>query len=158
MSTHPHNHASGHACCGAKASDGAATVKDPVCGMSVDPTATAHRASHDGQDYFFCSAGCRTKFIGDPMRYLNPPVEAEPAVPGAIYTCPMHPEIRQEGPGSCPICGMALEPETVTAEAPPNHELIDFTRRFWVGLVLTLPVFVLEMGGHLANLLSLIHI
>ena len=151
MSTHPHNHASGHACCGAKASDGAATVKDPVCGMSVDPTATAHRASHDGQDYFFCSAGCRTKFIGDPMRYLNPPVEAEPAVPGAIYTCPMHPEIRQEGPGSCPICGMALEPETVTAEAPPNHELIDFTRRFWVGLVLTLPVFVQEMGGHLAN-------
>ena len=152
MSTHPHNHASGHACYGAKASDGAATVKDPVCGMSVDPTATAHRASHDGQDYFFCSAGCRTKFIGDPMRYLNPPVEAEPAVPGAIYTCPMHPEIRQEGPGSCPICGMALEPETVTAEAPPNHELIDFTRRFWVGLVLTLPVFALEMGGHLANL------
>lgn len=152
MSTHPHNHASGHACYGAKASDGAATVKDPVCGMSVDPTATAHRASHDGQDYFFCSAGCRTKFIGDPMRYLNPPVEAEPAVPGAIYTCPMHPEIRQEGPGSCPICGMALEPETVTAEAPPNHELIDFTRRFWVGLVLTLPVFAMEMGGHLANL------
>ena len=152
MSTHPHNHASGHACCGAKASDGAATVKDAVCGMSVDPTATAHRASHDGQDYFFCSAGCRTKFIGDPMRYLNPRVEAEPAVPGAIYTCPMHPEIRQEGPGSCPICGMALEPETVTAEAPPNHELIDFTRRFWVGLVLTLPVFALEMGGHLANL------
>ncbi len=152
MSTHPHNHASGHACCGAKASDGAATVKDPVCGMSVDPTTTAHLASHGGQDYFFCSAGCRTKFIGDPMRYLNPRVEAEPAVPGAIYTCPMHPEIRQEGPGSCPICGMALEPETVTAEAPPNHELIDFTRRFWVGLVLTLPVFALEMGGHLANL------
>ena len=86
MSTHPHNHASGHACCGAKASDGAATVKDPVCGMSVDPTTTAHRASHGGQDYFFCSAGCRTKFIGDPMRYLNPRVEAEPAVPGAIYT------------------------------------------------------------------------
>ncbi|MDZ4318862.1 MAG: heavy metal translocating P-type ATPase, partial [Phenylobacterium sp.] len=151
-STHPHNHASGHACCGAKASDGAATVKDPVCGKSVDLTTTAHRASHGGQDYFFCSAGCRTKFIGDPMRYLNPRVEAEPAVPGAIYTCPMHPEIRQEGPGSCPICGMALEPETVTAEAPPNHELIDFTRRFWVGLVLTLPVFALEMGGHLANL------
>lgn len=152
MSTHPHNHASGHACCGAKALDGAATVKDPVCGKSVDLTTTAHRASHGGQDYFFCSAGCRTKFIGDPMRYLNPRVEAEPAVPGAIYTCPMHPEIRQEGPGSCPICGMALEPETVTAEAPPNHELIDFTRRFWVGLVLTLPVFALEMGGHLANL------
>ena len=152
MSTHPHNHAPGHACCAAKASDGAAVVKDPVCGMSVDPTTTAHRASHDGQDYFFCSAGCRTKFVGDPARYLNPRVEAEPAIPGAIYTCPMHPEIRQEGPGSCPICGMALEPETVTAEAPPNHELIDFTRRFWVGLVLTLPVFALEMGGHLTNL------
>ncbi|MBA4332326.1 heavy metal translocating P-type ATPase, partial [Brevundimonas sp.] len=152
MSTQPHNHAPGHACCAAKGSDGAAVVKDPVCGMSVDPTTTAHRASHDGQDYFFCSAGCRTKFVGDPARYLNPRVEAEPAIPGAIYTCPMHPEIRQEGPGSCPICGMALEPETVTAEAPPNHELIDFTRRFWVGLVLTLPVFALEMGGHLANL------
>jgi Cu+-exporting ATPase len=152
MSTHPHNHAADHACCAAKAPDGAAVVKDPVCGMSVDPTTTAHRASHDGQDYFFCSAGCRTKFVGDPARYLNPRVEAEPAIPGAIYTCPMHPEIRQEGPGSCPICGMALEPETVTAEAPPNHELIDFTRRFWVGLVLTLPVFALEMGGHLTNL------
>ncbi len=152
MSTHPHNHAAGHACCAAKAPDGAAVVKDPVCGMSVDPTTTAHRASHDGQDYFFCSAGCRTKFVGDPARYLNPRVEAEPAIPGAIYTCPMHPEIRQEGPGSCPICGMALEPETVTAEAPPNNELIDFTRRFWVGLVLTLPVFALEMGGHLTNL------
>ena len=152
MSTHPHNHASGHACCAAKASDGAAVVKDPVCGMSVDPTTTAHRASHDGQDYFFCSVGCRTKFVGDPARYLNPRVEAEPAIPGAIYTCPMHPEIRQEGPGSCPICGMALEPETVTAEALPNHELIDFTRRFWVGLALTLPVFALEMGGHLTNL------
>jgi Cu+-exporting ATPase len=120
--------------------------------MSVDPTTTTHRASHDGQDYFFCSAGCRTKFIGDPMRYLNPRVEAEPAVPGAIYTCPMHPQIRQPGPGNCPICGMALEPEMVTAEAPPNHELIDFTRRFWVGLVLTLPVFALGMGGHLTNL------
>ncbi|QTN18168.1 heavy metal translocating P-type ATPase [Brevundimonas sp. AJA228-03] len=156
MSTHPHNHAPGHACCAAKASNGAAVVKDPVCGMSVDPTTTAHRASHDGQDYFFCSAGCRTKFVGDPARYLNPRAESEPAVPGAIYTCPMHPEIRQEGPGSCPICGMALEPEMVTAEAPTNHELIDFTRRFWVGLALTLPVFALEMGGHLTNLHRLI--
>jgi Cu+-exporting ATPase len=124
--------------------------------MSVDPATAAHRASHDGQGYFFCSAGCRTKFIGDPARYLNPRVEAEPVIPGAIYTCPMHPEIRQEGPGSCPICGMALEPETVTAEAPPNHELLDFTRRFWVGLILTLPVFALEMGGHLTNLHMLI--
>ncbi len=156
MSTHPHNHAAGHSCCSAKTSAGLAAVKDPVCGMSVDPTTTAHRASHDDRDYFFCSAGCRTKFVADPQRYLNPRAEAEPVIPGAIYTCPMHPEIRQEGPGSCPICGMALEPETVTAEAPPNHELIDFTRRFWVGLVLALPVLALEMGGHLTNLHMLI--
>jgi Cu+-exporting ATPase len=152
MSTHPLSHAAGHSCCSAKASAGSATVKDPVCGMSVDPTATAHRASHDGQDYFFCSAGCQTKFAAEPERYLKPRAEPGPAIPGVIYTCSMHPEIRQEGPGSCPICGMALEPETVAAEAPPNHELIDFTRRFWIGLVLTLPVFALEMGGHLTNL------
>ena len=156
MSTHPHSHAPGPSCCSTKTSPGEATVKDPVCGMSVDPTTTAHRANHDDQDYFFCSAGCRTRFVADPQRYLNPRVEADPVIPGAIYTCPMHPEIRQEGPGSCPICGMALEPETVTAEAPPNHELIDFTRRFWVGLVLTLPVLALEMGGHLTNLHMLI--
>ena len=152
MSTPPHSHAAGHSCCSARASAGSATVKDPVCGMSVDPTATAHRASHDDQDYFFCSAGCQTKFVADPERYLKPAAEPAPAIPGVIYTCPMHPEIRQEGPGSCPICGMALEPETVAAVAPPNHELIDFTRRLWVGLVLTLPVFALEMGGHLTNL------
>ncbi|HWQ87666.1 heavy metal translocating P-type ATPase [Brevundimonas sp.] len=156
MSTLPHSHASGHSCCSTKASAGAASVKDPVCGMSVDPTTTAHRASHDDQDYFFCSAGCRTRFVTEPQLYLNPRMEAEPVIPGAIYTCPMHPEIRQEGPGSCPICGMALEPETATAEAPPNHELIDFTRRGWVGLVLALPVFALEMGVHLTNLHMLI--
>ena len=151
MSTPPHSHAAGHSCCPAKVSAGSTTVKDPVCGMSVDPTATAHRASHDDQNYFFCSAGCQTKFVADPQRYLKPADEPDPAIPGVIYTCPMHPEIRQEGPGSCPICGMALEPETVAAEAPPNHELIDFTRRFWIGLVLTLPVFALEMGGHLTD-------
>ena len=158
MSNHPHSHASGHACCAPKASDGAVTVKDPVCGMSVDPATTAHRADHNGQDYVFCSAGCRTRFVADPDRYLSPEAEAkaEPVVPGAIYTCPMHPEIRQEGPGSCPICGMALEPETVTAEAPPNHELVDFTRRCWIGVVLALPVFALEMGGHLTDLHMLI--
>ena len=156
MSTHPHTHAPGHACCAAKTSDSRSTVKDPVCGMSVDPVAAVHRASHDDQDYFFCSAGCRTRFVSEPQRYLKPAAEPDPAIPGVIYTCPMHPEIRQEGPGSCPICGMALEPETVAAEAPPNHELIDFTRRFRVGLVLALPVFALEMGGHLTNLHMLI--
>ena len=156
MSTHPHGRAAGRSCCSAEPSAGSVALKDPVCGMSVDAKTTAHRASHDEQDYFFCSAGCRTRFVADPQRYLKPASEPAPAIPGVIYTCPMHPEIRQEGPGSCPICGMALEPETVAAEAPPNHELIDFTRRFWIGLILTLPVFALEMGAHLTNLHMLI--
>jgi len=120
--------------------------------MSVDPEATAHEATHEHTDYFFCSAGCRAKFVASPTTWLGPRTEPAPAIPGTVYTCPMHPQIRQEGPGSCPICGMALEPETVTVEAPVNHELIDFTRRFRVGLVLTLPVFALEMGGHLTGL------
>jgi len=144
-------------CCSPGKQGGAEnTVIDPVCGMSVDPATTSHRAADGEKDYFFCSAGCRTKFIADPERYLGPKRDPEAAVPGAIYTCPMHPQIRQEGPGSCPICGMALEPETVTAEVPVNHELIDFTRRFWVSLVLTLPVLALEMGAHLTNLHTLI--
>jgi len=133
--------------------DSGAKAVDPVCGMTVDPATAAHRTAHEGQDYFFCSAGCRTKFTADPDRYLGEAPQTAPVIPGAIYTCPMHPEVRQEGPGSCPICGMALEPETVTAEAPVNHELIDFTRRLWVGAVLTLPVLALEMGGHLTGLM-----
>ena len=92
--------------------------------------------------------------MATPAKYLDK-VEA-PVIAGAIYTCPMHPEIRQEGPGSCPICGMALEPLTVTAESGPNHELIDMTRRFWIGLALALPVFILEMGGHLTGLTMLL--
>ncbi|MGE3738357.1 MAG: heavy metal translocating P-type ATPase, partial [Geminicoccaceae bacterium] len=127
------------------------TVKDPVCGMSVDPHQTPHRHELRGQTYHFCSAGCRTKFAADPDRYLGDRVPP-PAQPDAIYTCPMHPEVRQVGPGSCPICGMALEPLDVTAEAGPNPELADMSRRFWIGLVLTLPVLALEMGGHLTNL------
>jgi len=149
MSTPAHSHPAGHSCCSTKPTNSAATAVDPVCGMTVDPATAANRAAHRGHDYFFCSAGCRTKFVAEPDRYLGDKPQPAPVVPGAIYTCPMHPEVRQEGPGSCPICGMALEPETVTAEAPVNHELIDFTRRFWVGLVLTVPVFALEMGGHL---------
>ena len=146
--------AAAKSCCGSgkKAAGDAKTAIDPVCGMTVDPATTAHRATHDHNEHFFCSAGCRTKFVASPASYLGPKSEPVPAAPGTIYTCPMHPQIRQEGPGSCPICGMALEPETVTAEAPVNHELIDFTRRFWVGLILTLPVFALEMGGHLTGL------
>ncbi|MCJ2185787.1 heavy metal translocating P-type ATPase [Novosphingobium sp. 2638] len=117
--------------------------------MTVDPAAAKHRSQHDGQDYVFCSAGCRTKFEADPERYLNPSSGQEQDVPpGAVWTCPMHPEIRQDHPGACPICGMALEPETVSLDTGPSEELIDMSRRFWIALALALPVFLLEMGGH----------
>src|SRR5450631_1321569 len=123
---------------------------DPVCGMTVDPHTAKHQATHLGHPYYFCSAGCKTKFTADPQKYLGPR-EPEPSVEGAIYTCPMHPQIRQEGPGACPICGMALEPEMPAADSGPNVELIDMTRRFWIGGVLALPAVVLEMGGHLVG-------
>ena len=123
-------------------------VKDPVCGMDVDPEKTAHKTKAEGETHYFCSARCLQKFEADPARYLHPE-EAAPEDPDAIYTCPMHPQIEQVGPGSCPICGMALEPKEVSRDAGPNPELVDFTRRFWIGLVLTLPVFILEMGAHL---------
>ncbi|MBI2714775.1 MAG: heavy metal translocating P-type ATPase [Rhizobiales bacterium] len=126
-------------------------VIDPVCGMSVDPHTAKHRADYRGHTYYFCNPGCRTKFVADPQKYLGER-EPEPVVEGAIYTCPMHPEIRQTGPGACPICGMALEPEIATADSGPNPELADMTRRFWIGLALSLPVIALEMGGHLTNL------
>src|SRR6266853_105691 len=142
--THPHGHHVG-------ATPGGA--KDPVCGMTVDPQKTQHRAIHSGKDYFFCSSGCRTKFEADPARYLaaaeRPP---QSAAAGTIYTCPMHPQSRQAGPGHCPICGMALEPEVATADAGPSPERADMERRLWIGLVLAIPVVILEMGGHLANL------
>jgi Cu+-exporting ATPase len=127
-------------------------VKDPVCGMSVDPHTTRHHAEHLRRPYHFCSAGCRTKFVADPGSYLLGAGSVEPVPEGAIYTCPMHPEIRRSGPGSCPICGMALEPEMPGAADGPNPELVDFTRRFRIGLALTIPVLVLEMGGHLLGL------
>ena len=136
--------------------DGKSAI-DPVCGMRVNPLTTAHRLENTGQSFYFCSAGCKTKFALDPPRYLNKSeVPVAPIVPGAIYTCPMHPEIRQDGPGACPICGMALEPELVTADSGPNPELADMTRRFWVALVLTAPIFVLEMGGHFGPLMKFI--
>ena len=114
--------------------DCAHPVKDLVCGMTVDPATTKHHAHHADQDYHFCSAGCRTKFVADPERYLspNPPAAEEDIPEGTIYTCPMHPEIRQEGPGSCPICGMALEPETISLDSGPDPEYIDMRRRFWI--------------------------
>jgi Cu+-exporting ATPase len=145
-------------CSHGHAGPAAGQAKDPVCGMTVDSQKTQHRATHAGADYFFCSAGCRTKFEADPARYLaaetSPPQPAAP--PGTIYTCPMHPEIRQAGPGSCPICGMALEPEVVSADTGPSPERIDMERRLWIGLALAVPVVILDMGGHLFNLHTLI--
>jgi len=128
-------------------------VRDPVCGMLVDPHTTPHRHQFEGRTYYFCSAGCLSKFKAEPGKYLAGERKAEaPVSEGAIYTCPMHPEIRQVGPGSCPICGMALEPVLATTETGPNPELVDMTRRFWIGTVLTLPVVVLEMGFHFTGL------
>ncbi|HEY5071081.1 MAG TPA: heavy metal translocating P-type ATPase [Caulobacteraceae bacterium] len=127
-------------------------VLDPVCGMQVDPTSSPHSAVHEGQVFHFCSAGCRAKFAADPQRYLHKEEPPPAAPPDAIYTCPMHPQIRQVGPGACPICGMALEPVTVSAQVGPNRELADMSRRFWVGAALTAPVFALEMGGHFPGL------
>ncbi len=152
-SAHGHGRDHSHAD-GASMADSALRVKDPVCGMMVDPHTTPHKAEHAGRPYYFCSAGCRAKFLAEPERYLDPVsvAETEPVPEGTIYTCPMHPEVRQVGPGSCPICGMALEPVLVSLEAEPNHELIDMTRRFWIGLTLAIPVVILEMGGHFLGL------
>jgi len=122
--------------------------------MNVNPETAKHKTVHKDETFYFCSAGCKTKFEADPERYLAPQKAEAPADPTAIYTCPMHPEIRQVGPGSCPICGMALEPEIASADSGPNPELADMKRRFWIGLVLTLPVFILEMGSHLLPALA----
>src|SRR5438309_11692643 len=101
-----------------------ARMRDPVCGMSVDPATSRHRFDYRGETFHFCSAGCRTKFAADPKKYLEKDNQPTAAVPeGAIYTCPMHPEVRQVGPGSCPICGMALEPEVASLDDAPNPEL-----------------------------------
>ena len=150
---HAHGATPKASCCGAHGHGhgvAASAAIDPVCGMTVDPATAKHRLEHGARTEFFCSAGCKAKFEANPEKYLSPSsAEPEPMPEGTVYTCPMHPEIRQEGPGSCPICGMALEPDLVTAEAQPNHELADMTRRFWIGLAFALPVFLLEMGSHL---------
>src|SRR5579859_1432006 len=140
---HHHHHA-----------DPAKTARDPVCGMSVNPETSRHRFEYNGTTYHFCSNGCRTKFEADPSKYIDKSSADAPKQPvpeGTIYTCPMHPEIRQVGPGSCPICGMALEPDVVSLDAAPNPELADMTRRFWIGAALSVPPVVLEMGGHLTG-------
>jgi Cu+-exporting ATPase len=128
-----------------------ATVRDPVCGMAVDPATSLHRFEYRDETYHFCAAGCRTKFAADPKAYLDKSKPKAVAPEGTIYTCPMHPQIRQVGPGNCPICGMTLEPEVASLDAPPNPELADMTGRFWIGLVLSIPPVVLEMGGHLVG-------
>jgi Cu+-exporting ATPase len=133
------------------------TVADPVCGMSVDPSTTPHVATHAGVHHYFCSARCLAKFNADPARYAgDAPLPTAPAPDGAIWTCPMHPEIQRSGPGSCPICGMALEPMTPTLGDGPSAEYADMKRRFVIGLVLSLPVVALEMGGHLLGMGRLI--
>jgi P-type Cu+ transporter len=129
-------------------------AKDPVCGMTVDLATAAHMANHQGDRFYFCSTGCETKFTTDPDKYLGDRPAPEPMPEGTEYTCPMHPEIVQEGPGDCPICGMALEPMTPSLESGPNPELVDFTRRMWIGTPLALAVLFLEMGNHLGVPLS----
>ncbi len=151
---HHHHGAAAHSCCGGKhdheATPAEATFAiDPVCGMKVNRATAKHRFSYQGEEYLFCSGRCRERFEAEPEKYLKPREPEPPAPAGTIYTCPMHPEVRQVGPGSCPICGMALEPEQVSLDDGPDPELIDMTRRFWIALALTLPVFVLEMGSHL---------
>jgi Cu+-exporting ATPase len=134
--------------------DDPARATDPVCGMKVTIATAKHQAEHGGQLYYFCNPRCLEKFTAEPQRYLalKPAAPVPPVKSGTIFTCPMHPEIRQEGPGSCPICGMALEPEEITLDQGPNHELVDMTRRLWAAVALSVPVVVLDMGGHFFGL------
>jgi Cu+-exporting ATPase len=126
------------------------TAEDPVCGMSVDRATAQHMTKHGGERFYFCSAGCQEKFGAEPEKYLEGRPAPEPMPEGTVYTCPMHPEIEQVGPGDCSLCGMALEPKGVpTGEEGPNPELVDFRRRFWIGAALTVPLLVLTMGPFL---------
>ena len=122
---------------------------DPVCGMRVDRSTARYMTKHEGERFYFCSGHCQAKFEAEPEAYLGDRPAPEPMPEGTLYTCPMHLEIVQEGPGDCPICGMALEPMVPAADAGPNPELIDFRRRLWIGAPLALAVMVLEMGGML---------
>ena len=152
--TEPHQH---HAHCAHSGPNAPGTAIDPVCGMSVDPAPTPHIATHGGVHQYFCSAGCLAKFEADPARYMSEaPRGKETPSEGAIWTCPMHPEVQQPGPGSCPICGMALEPMTPSLNVGPSSEYADMKRRFVIGLILALPVVALEMGGHLTGLRHLL--
>ena len=123
---------------------------DPVCGMTVDPDKAKHRAEHAGHSYVFCSARCREKFTVDPARYVvaSPEARASAAAGEVLWTCPMHPQIVRKEPGTCPICGMALEPMTPSAGDAENPELRDMTRRFWAGVALSLPLLAIAMAEH----------
>lgn len=122
--------------------------KDPVCGMDVKPETAKGHAQHAGKDFYFCSLGCKTKFVAEPEKYLKPKLVASAAKLDVEYTCPMHPEVRQMGPGSCPICGMALEPATVSLDQPEDQtEYLDMRRRFWISASLSIPLVILSMGG-----------
>ncbi len=132
--THPHVHTNGPA--GATVAE----VVDPVCGMTIAPDDAAGRLTHHGHEYFFCSESCLERFRDDPERFLAPAAGPDPGLASVEHTCPMHPEVRQLGPGACPICGMALEPVDATAVEQGNPELDDMTRRFRVGLALTAPI------------------
>ncbi|MDB5874719.1 MAG: copper-transporting ATPase [Ramlibacter sp.] len=141
-------------------------MKDLVCGMKVTAK-SPHMLEHEGKSVYFCSAGCKAKFAADPAKYLQPPASCcsahasaesaapAPAVAGAVYTCPMHPEIRQDHPGACPKCGMALEPEMPSLDDGENPELVDFRRRFYWTLPLTIIVTVLAMAGHRLQLFDM---
>ncbi len=132
--------------------DQAGTARDPVCGMRVDPEGAAAREYYQDTTYYFCSAGCAAKFRADPGKYVQVTAPATtpttPAAPaGTLWTCPMHPEIVRDAPGSCPICGMALEPKTATLADAENPELGDMTRRFWIGVALSVPLLALAMSA-----------
>ncbi|TPI71363.1 heavy metal translocating P-type ATPase [Mesorhizobium sp. B3-1-3] len=127
--------------------EGYLTATDPVCGMSVDRASAKHFVRHEGQGFYFCSPGCKAKFEAESAKYLAGRPEPQPMPKGTQYTCPMHPEIVRDKPGSCPICGMALEPMGVpTGEEGPNPELVDFTRRFWVSAALSVPLLTIAMA------------
>lgn len=140
---HPnHDHTHHH-------SDSKLTVKDPVCGMNVDPNnAKGGSSRYEDHDYYFCNPKCKTKFDLEPAKYLSPQIEIKKLPKDVEYTCPMHPEVRQIGPGSCPICGMALEPVTISLDhEEDNSEYLDMRKRFWVGTVLSIPLLFITMGG-----------
>jgi len=128
---------------------------DPVCGMKVSPDTAAGKVQHTGETYYFCSTGCVDKFKHDPKKYLQTR-RLEDLPQDAEYTCPMHPDIVQIGPGSCPICGMALEPKVVTLDDLPDTEYLDMKRRFWISAILTAPIFILAMSEMFVNFESLL--